>query len=304
MAPLSPTVASRSWQAKTVRLPGRFGANVLHAVPPVGLGGDGPALLLLHGWMATAALNWSGALAALPAGLEVVAPDLRGHGRLGLGAPRFSMQQCADDQAALIAELGLGPVVAVGYSMGGAVAQVLARRHPGLVAGLVLCATAASFARRPWLRPLVRVVTPISAGAARHCRPLSQAFLRERVGAYDGGEDEGRPHPSWALQERSHADVACFLEAGGALNAFDSKPWLHDLAVPTAVVVTTQDRTVAPWRQDTLSALIPGAKRFVVDAGHDAAVVSRPLFYPVLATACADVAGRATAERRLNPGPH
>ena len=56
------------------------------------------------------------------------------------------LADCADDMAALIDELGTGPVIAVGYSMGGPIAQLLWKRHPEKVAGLVLCATGPSSA--------------------------------------------------------------------------------------------------------------------------------------------------------------
>ena len=55
------------------------------------------------------------------------------------------LADCADDVAALVEELGTGKVIAAGYSMGGPVAQLLRRRHPDKVAGLVLCATAPAF---------------------------------------------------------------------------------------------------------------------------------------------------------------
>ena len=88
-----------------------------------------PALVLLHGWMATAALNWYGSLEYLGRSFRVIAPDLRGHGRLGRGAPPFSVEACADDIASLEDELGLARALIVGYSMGGAIAQVFAQRH-------------------------------------------------------------------------------------------------------------------------------------------------------------------------------
>ena len=73
---------------------------------------------------------------------RVVAPDHRSHGRgLRPDAP-FSIDDCADDAAALLGTLGIDRAVAVGYSMGGSVALALARRHPDKVAGLVLAATA------------------------------------------------------------------------------------------------------------------------------------------------------------------
>ncbi len=124
--------------------PGR----VVHA-PGVGelfvrdSGGDGPPVLLLHGWMFAADANWWPVYRPLEqAGHRVLALDHRGHGR-GLRSPEpFRLLDCARDAAALLDALGTGPVVAVGYSMGGPVAQLLARERPDLVRALVLCATA------------------------------------------------------------------------------------------------------------------------------------------------------------------
>jgi len=59
-------------------------------------------VLLIHGWMATAALNWSGSLDFLGQSFHTVAPNLRGHGRFGRGAPPFTVEACADDLAELI----------------------------------------------------------------------------------------------------------------------------------------------------------------------------------------------------------
>ena len=87
-------------------------------------------VLLLHGWTVTADLNWSSVYEPLvDAGYRVLAMDHRGHGR-GLRSPRpFRLSDCADDAAALLETLDVGPVLAVGYSMGGPIAQLLARDH-------------------------------------------------------------------------------------------------------------------------------------------------------------------------------
>ena len=94
----------------------------------------------------------------------------------------------------------------------------------------------------------------------------------------------------WALAERSKSDLATFIEAGAALNAYDSTGWLPDLEVPATVVITTRDRTVAPWRQQTLAALIPRARRYLVDAGHDVVVAAPELLLPLLVDACRELA--------------
>lgn len=274
-------------QRHTVMLQKAMPTSVLEAPGPDAPGEQRPPLLLLHGWMATAALNWFGALRALSGQWRVVAPDLRGHGRFGHKAPRFTVDGCADDQAALIREMALPPVVVVGYSMGGAVAQVLARRHPKLVAGIVLCATAPSFAELTWLRPGVKVAGRALGDLCRIFPGTARTVLHRRIGLYaSAGEAGGANHSDWALQERAGASLASLIEAGAALNAFDSRSWLPQLDVPTAVLVTTEDHRVAPWRQDMLTALIPGAKRFPLKAGHDAVVAKSGLFFTELHRAC------------------
>jgi pimeloyl-ACP methyl ester carboxylesterase len=257
--------------------------------------------------MGTAALNWYGSLDFLGRSFHAVAPNLRGHGRLGGGAPPFSLEACADDLAGLIGELGLDQPIVVGYSMGGAVAQVLARRHRELIGGIVLCATAASFVHRRELRPLVRVTSKVAASLSRKYPRLAQSLLDSQIARHDRvvgrrgqrdapqGARQGAPAPpeymAWALAERAQSDLATFVEAGAALNAYDSSAWLRDLSVPAAVIVTTRDRTVSPWRQEALAALISGARRYEVDAGHDVVVAEPGMLLPLLAQACHELAG-------------
>src|SRR3954447_14589642 len=102
----------------------------------------GPTLLLLHGWTASADLQWFPAYEALGERYSFVAVDHRGHGRGLRSDEPFTLEAVADDAAALVRHLGVGPVVPVGYSMGGPIAMLLAERHPELVRGLVLEATA------------------------------------------------------------------------------------------------------------------------------------------------------------------
>ena len=114
-------------------------------------GGAGTPVLLLHGWLFSADLNWHltyGALVA--AGYRVLALDTAATGA-GCAHRALRLADCAADAAALVAQLDCGPVTAVGYSMGGPIAMLAARDFPGQVDGLVLCVD-----RRPLARRLAR----------------------------------------------------------------------------------------------------------------------------------------------------
>ena len=98
--------------------------------------------MLFHGWTASADVQFFTAYEALADRYSFVAIDHRGHGRgLRTEAP-FRLEDAADDAAAVLRHLGIGPVVTVGYSMGGPISMLFARRHPQLVDGLVVQATA------------------------------------------------------------------------------------------------------------------------------------------------------------------
>ena len=140
---------------------------------------EGPAgartVLLVHGWLASGGLNWHRCFDPLSEHFDVLAPDLRGHGRGIRSLRRFTLADCADDLAALIERERCGPVIAVGYSMGGPVVQLLWRRHPELVAGLVLCATGAEFVPGNRERYAFTAAMAVAAGTTRVGQVL--AFL-------------------------------------------------------------------------------------------------------------------------------
>lgn len=253
-----------------------------------------PVLLLLHGWTATADLNWFPSYEPLGRRFRVIALDHRGHGR-GIRSRRpFRITDCVEDAAVLLDVLGTGPVIAVGYSMGGPVAQLLWRRHPELVRGLVLCATSRTFASRA--RERVRFSG--LAAAAFATRAVPRRLTAEAIArAFDARRSAG-PTEGWAADELRRNDWTAVLEAGGSLGRFDSRPWISEVDVPTAVVATMRDRLVPPARQLALARSIPGARLYPVQGDHAACVVDVRRFVPVLLEACQDVAARAAVTKR------
>jgi 3-oxoadipate enol-lactonase len=245
-------------------------------------GGDGPPVLLLHGWMFSADLNWYRAYGPLAdAGYRVLALDHRGHGR-GLRTDEpFSLAACASDAAAVVRELGLGPVTVVGYSMGGPIASLMTRDHPEMVSGLVLGATAAE-----WTEPRMKWVWR-SMGLLRL---LLNLFPLEswRWGLRRAGFPNS-PITSWVASELSRSSGRDLAEAGRELGRFNSRPWIGRLHVPAAVIVTTSDTAVPPGKQYELADVL-SAPVFEIDCDHSGVTVKGAEFAGVLLQAIQAVA--------------
>ena len=269
---------------RRVELPGRGTTFVRDAPGPPGA----PTLVLLHGWTVNADLNWFTAYEALSRRYRVVAIDHRGHGQGIRSRRRFRLADCADDVAALCAELGIERCVPVGYSMGGPIAMLTWHRHPDLVDGLVLCATAPYFSGTTIERQLFTVL-PVVAGAGRLTpHPVRRAIARRVLGS----RTEDTPLGAWARAQIAQADPVAVAEAGASLGRFDARPWLAHIDVPTAVVRTTRDQAVSPRRQAELASGIPGAKLVDVAVDHAGCVMGSHRFVPALLHACAHATHR------------
>ena len=279
-------------RTRLVELPGRGVTRVWECAGPRGA----ETLMLIHGVTFTAELNWGHVFAPLSRHFRVVAIDLRGHGDGISAGSRFRLEDCADDIAALADVLGLGRFVAVGYSMGGMVAQLLYRRHPSLLSGLVLCATARNVLGSP-VEKLAALALPATATAIRW-NPFLQPMTAELLGlALMGPVDD----PAAARQARAQlrrTSLSTAISAIQAVSEFTSHSWIGQVDVPAAVVVTARDRIVPVSRQLRLARAIPGASVHEVDADHAVCVTRPQLFIQALLEACWSVeAARAGHEQ-------
>ena len=268
-------------QGHEVDLPGRGRTFVREVAGPAGA----PTVILLHGWTATADLNWFTCFDALGQHFRVLAPDHRGHGRGLRPNGGFRLSDCADDVAAIADVFGVNTFIPVGYSMGGAIAQLLAQRHEMRVRGLVLAATAGYFASSRDERLNFLGLN----GLARLSRLLS-AQTRSWVTEQIYLQRKTQRLADWAARQIASHDWRHVLEAGSEIGAFDSRRWLNDIDVPAAMIITTKDQVVPTRRQEELAAsLRTSTATYRVDAGHDAVFAAREEFVPLLVDACRQV---------------
>jgi pimeloyl-ACP methyl ester carboxylesterase len=255
--------------------------------------GDALPVLLLHGWTATADINFLATYEPLCDERRVVALDHRGHGRGIRSEQTFTLEDCADDAAALLQVLGIERAIVVGYSMGGPIAMLLARRHPELVAGLVTQATALEWSGEWWERA--------------RWRGLALLELAMRMGSGESAvarllRDLTAAHPEllalrpWLASEFHRGDVGAIADAGRALASYDARPWASSLGVPAAMVVTTRDKLVPPHKQRTLARALH-AQVFELSADHDAPLANIAAYGEATRVAVAAVAEKAAAGR-------
>jgi pimeloyl-ACP methyl ester carboxylesterase len=249
--------------------------------------------MLVHGVTLTAELNWSGVMEPLGASYRVIAMDLCGHGESFAPGGRFSLESCADDLAQVAGIRGVDTLAAVGYSMGGLIAQLLYRRHPDLVTGLVLCGTARNFRGSPFER-MTALMLPAMIATMRW-NPLYQAFGSDLLASSLIGDAPDPKKRDWARAQMRRTSLPTAMSAIQAVSDFTSHDWAAGIDVPTAVIVPVHDRVVNPRRQHKLAAAIPGSMTYELEGDHGVFLNEPEKLASILMDACSwlDLTGQS-----------
>jgi len=276
-----------------IELPGRGRTCVTDVPGPPGA----PTLVLLHALATTAALSWYPSIEALSQHYRVITFDQRWHGR-GIRCEKFRLEDCADDVVAVADALGVDRFTVVGYSMGGAVAQLVWRRHRARVEGLVLAATARNFRGKATER-LWFGATKVAMGrwgeSVRTRADRLHSTLAETPAGLSADDPVVAP---WAMAEFRSTSAWAMLAAIDEVGRFDSSAWIRRVDVPTSVIVATRDRFIPTRRQRRLAASIPGAMTYDVTGSHAALVLGAEEFVPVLVDACRSVTRRVASRAK------
>jgi pimeloyl-ACP methyl ester carboxylesterase len=234
------------------------------------VGGEGPPLLLVHGY-GGAAWNFS-ELAPLLEGRRLVIPDLPGHGASSPLPAAPTLAGFADVLEAVCEAEGHAQVDVLGHSLGGVVALRLAERHPERVQRLILAAAAgiSSSTRLAELSiTLVGIVQPGRIAGRRVHRIASSPRLRRLVfGRFEVANAE-------SLSERAvhgflrgptiHTDA---LGAGRALAADDPRHDLERVRCPVLVLWGARDRQVPLADGFEYARRLRAPIRVIADCGH------------------------------------
>jgi pimeloyl-ACP methyl ester carboxylesterase len=227
--------------------------------------GSGPPVLLIHGLASDAAALAPVAAAVARGGARAIAYDRRGYGSSGAPEPYHgtTVEEQAEDAAALLRALDAGPAIVAGDGFGALVALDLAKRHGPRVRAVVLSdpalfalvpeATEVLSEQRAALEEAVRAGGP-PAGVA--------AWLGDRV----SGE---------ALERARAAHLGFFADYAGIATWATSRRELRALALPAVVLTGPSSPPHVVAAADALAALLPGATR-ATDGDLAAAIAALP----------------------------
>ena len=232
--------------------------------------GSGQPVLWVHGFPLNRSF-WDPQTSALLDHSRCIVPDLRGFGD-STASPPWSMDQYADDLAALLDSLGVRQAVVAGLSMGGYIALAMWRRHRARVRALVLADTRAgadSEEGRRKRRETIALARQEGTGA------VADAQITGLV-----GKTTRERHPQVVQHLRQILASAPVEGIVGASEAMmerpDSTPTLATIDVPTLIVVGEEDVLTPPSEARLMHAAIRGSRLEVIARAGHASSFERP----------------------------
>lgn len=241
--------------------------------------GEGPALLLTHGFSATCQM-WKGQIDALAPHFTVITWDMRGHGQSDYpeDLSAYSEEATVADMAALLDHFGAQSAVIGGLSLGGYMSLAFHRAHPERTRALLIIDTGPGYKN-----------DEARAGWNKNALARAERYEREGLGDLAAASAE--------VREAHHRDATGLARsARGMLTQRDARviESLPYIRVPALVVVGEHD-TPFLAASDYMAAKIPGAKKVVVaNAGH-AANIDNPAAFNEALTAFLKAARLAEA---------
>jgi pimeloyl-ACP methyl ester carboxylesterase len=226
--------------------------------------GHGPTVVLLHG-LGGDGTRWERNIVTLSRDFRMIALDQIGFGKSDKPPANYYNGMLSEFLVRFLAVIGVSKASLVGNSMGAQVALTTAVRHSAIVDKLVLVAGGN-------VRPAgAGVPAPMPPERQRIMNPTTSEETRELLGLlfYDKSLITDRMvDDTLTMHVRSAYAIGKIMEAGPKLNA-PSEEEVRTVKSPTLIIWGKDDALTDPSAADRLAAIIPGARKFVIDdAGH------------------------------------
>lgn len=235
--------------------------------------GSGPPLLLISGLGANR-LSWAPVLPLVCDAFRCTTFDNRGVGESDVPPGPYTIAQMADDAAMLIEALGVAPVLAVGWSMGGSILQSLLIRYGHLIRRAVLLSTLPCYTavQHGWLNAQLSLrrsgLAPLTIGIAGMPWSFTARLLSDHRRALAAAQLRAQnPYPT---------SVAGFEAQAQAVRTYDSRSQLPTVTTPTLVLVGAEDVLTPMSQVIEMAKLIPASRLTVLPRGGHAMVIEYP----------------------------
>jgi len=227
--------------------------------------GAGRPVVLVHGFPMDQSI-WSQQVETLARQYRVIAPDLRGFGRSSVTPGKVTVEQWADDLAALLDALEIHePIVLGGLSMGGYVAFRFFQAHRSRLAGLILCDTKAAADTPQAAAGRLETARRVECEG---CQFLSDTMLPRLLAP---ATLESKPEVVDRLRQIILAgDPAGYAATSrGLAERPNFTPLLPQIDCPTLLIVGRQDAISTVAEMNAMSRAIPASRIVEIDnAGH------------------------------------
>lgn len=226
--------------------------------------GQGRPVLLVHGWMGSHRL-WEPTFAELMGDHDVIALDLRGHGRSDRPLEPYTYDRYAEDLKEVLDQLDLDGVTLVGWSMGCAVSMRYHMRFgPHRLGAMALVAGTPKLVRdreAGWVYGMAPEMHRKILAEVRKSRPVYAKLLT------DGIFHPGVPQPvrDLAFQTALEASLPCALESFEDGGKLDLRPALPEIRLPVSVFHGRTDFLASFAAAEYVARTIPGAELVAFD---------------------------------------
>lgn len=238
-------------------------------------GGGPEAIVFGHGFLFSSRM-FEPQMAALRGRYRCIALDWRGLGQSELTAGGYDMDTLTQDAVQLIEKLGVAPCHWVGLSMGGFIGMRLALRRPELLRSLTLMETSADPEPEqnvPKYRMLAWASLLLGMWAVTG-KVMPIMFAKDSLADSTRKSD----HAAWRAMLTANRRLGVMRGLDGIVTRKGVIDEIHQIRVPTLILVGDQDVATVPEKSKRMHERIPGSKLVIIPSAGHSSTLEQPAF--------------------------